>query len=56
VEIGDEKPHSQQQGKYVTTEFEPCFDAADFVRAGKDIFAQRSEVLKLYLNKLKNKI
>uniref|UniRef100_A0A2K5W7J8 Glycine amidinotransferase n=1 Tax=Macaca fascicularis TaxID=9541 RepID=A0A2K5W7J8_MACFA len=32
------------QGKFVTTEFEPCFDAADFIRAGKDIFAQRSQV------------
>ena len=32
------------QGKFVTTEFEPCFDAADFVRAGKDIFVQRSQV------------
>ena len=31
-------------GKYATTEFEPCFDAADFLRAGKDIFAQRSHV------------
>ena len=32
------------EGKFVTTEFEPCFDAADFMRAGKDIFAQRSQV------------
>lgn len=32
------------QGKFVTTEFEPCFDAADFIRAGKDIFVQRSQV------------
>ena len=32
------------QGKFVTTEFEPCFDAADFMRAGTDIFAQRSQV------------
>lgn len=32
------------QGRFVTTEFEPCFDAADFMRAGKDIFAQRSQV------------
>lgn len=35
------------QGKFVTTEFEPCFDAADFMRAGKDIFVQRSQVLRL---------
>ena len=33
------------QGRYVTTEFEPCFDAADFIRAGKDVFAQRSQVI-----------
>ena len=32
------------KGKFVTTEFEPCFDAADFIRAGKDIFVQRSQV------------
>ena len=29
----------------MTTEFEPCFDAADFIRAGRDIFVQRSQVL-----------
>ena len=33
------------KGKFVTTEFEPCFDAADFIRAGRDIFAQRSQVI-----------
>ena len=32
------------EGKFVTTEFKPCFDAADFTRAGKDIFVQRSHV------------
>ncbi|XP_067941347.1 glycine amidinotransferase, mitochondrial-like isoform X2 [Watersipora subatra] len=32
------------EGRFVTTEFEPCFDAADFIRAGWDIFAQRSQV------------
>ena len=32
------------EGKFVTTEFEPCFDAADFTRAGRDIFVQRSQV------------
>ena len=31
-------------GQFVTTEFEPCFDAADFIRAGRDIFVQRSHV------------
>lgn len=29
---------------YVITEFEPVFDAADFVRCGKDIFVQHSHV------------
>ncbi|KAK7912431.1 hypothetical protein WMY93_012642 [Mugilogobius chulae] len=32
------------QGKFVTTEHEPCFDAADFMRAGRDLFVQRSQV------------
>ncbi|XP_061103153.1 glycine amidinotransferase, mitochondrial isoform X2 [Conger conger] len=32
------------QGRFVTTEHEPCFDAADFIRAGRDIFVQRSQV------------
>lgn len=35
------------QGKFVTTEYEPCFDAADFMRAGKDIFVQRSQVQRI---------
>jgi glycine amidinotransferase len=30
--------------RYVTTESEPTFDAADFVRCGRDIFGQRSHV------------
>uniref|UniRef100_A0AAQ4R1T2 Glycine amidinotransferase n=1 Tax=Gasterosteus aculeatus aculeatus TaxID=481459 RepID=A0AAQ4R1T2_GASAC len=32
------------EGKFVTTEHEPCFDAADFIRAGRDLFVQRSQV------------
>lgn len=32
------------EGKFVTNEFEPTFDAADFIRCGKDIFVQRSQV------------
>jgi len=36
-----------EENRYVTTEFEPCFDAADFVRCGKDIFVQRSHVTNL---------
>ena len=31
-------------GEFVTTEFEPVFDAAEFTRIGKDIFCQRSQV------------
>jgi glycine amidinotransferase len=30
--------------KYAITEFEPTFDAADFIRCGKDIFVQKSHV------------
>ncbi|SDN05298.1 glycine amidinotransferase [Ensifer sp. YR511] len=30
--------------RYVTAEAEPLFDAADFIRCGRDIFAQRSHV------------
>ncbi len=33
-----------KKGGYVATEFEPVFDAADFIRCGKDIFCQRSHV------------
>ncbi|MBI1208008.1 MAG: amidinotransferase [Azospirillum sp.] len=29
---------------FVTTEFEPVFDAADFTRCGRDIFGQRSQI------------
>lgn len=32
------------QNKFVTTEHEPCFDAADFIRFGYDVFGQRSQV------------
>jgi glycine amidinotransferase len=30
--------------KYVINDFEPTFDAADFIRCGKDIFYQKSQV------------
>uniref|UniRef100_F7CQX3 Glycine amidinotransferase n=1 Tax=Ornithorhynchus anatinus TaxID=9258 RepID=F7CQX3_ORNAN len=40
----DDRHRLAAQGKFVTTEFEPCFDAADFIRAGRDIFAQRSQI------------
>jgi len=35
------------QNRFVTTEYEPCFDAADFMRAGTDIFVQKSQVTNL---------
>ena len=38
-DVGQDKPF-----EYVTTELEPCFDAADFIRLGKDVFGQRSHV------------
>ena len=32
------------EGKYILTEAEPCFDAADVMRCGRDIFVQVSHV------------
>ncbi|XP_069768058.1 glycine amidinotransferase, mitochondrial isoform X1 [Narcine bancroftii] len=43
----EDRNHLAAEGKFVTTEHEPCFDAADFIRAGKDIFVQRSQVTNL---------
>lgn len=47
-EFAAQSPEEQEalvaQGHYVTTEFEPCFDAADIVRFGRDLFIQRSHV------------
>jgi glycine amidinotransferase len=37
-------PAPDEPMRYLTTEFEPVFDAADFVRCGRDIFALRSNV------------
>ena len=36
--------YSVERGEWVTTEYEPTFDAADFARFGEDIFVQRSHV------------
>ncbi|MCP4156884.1 MAG: amidinotransferase [bacterium] len=36
------EPESLDKIDYVVTEFEPVFDAADFVKCGRDIFYQRS--------------
>ncbi|GGT79643.1 amidinotransferase [Streptomyces lateritius] len=37
-------PRADEPMRYILTEFEPVFDAADFVRAGRDIFVTRSNV------------
>ncbi len=39
-----EHPQPDGQMQYALTEFEPTFDAADFIRCGRDVFAQRSNV------------
>ena len=33
-----------EQGLFSTTDSEPCFEAADILRCGKDLFVQRSQV------------
>ncbi|MEV7847535.1 amidinotransferase [Streptomyces cyaneofuscatus] len=37
-------PGADEPMRYILTEFEPVFDAADFVRAGRDLFVTRSNV------------
>jgi glycine amidinotransferase len=37
-------PGADEPMRYLLTEFEPVFDAADFVRAGRDLFVTRSNV------------
>ncbi|AVH57991.1 MULTISPECIES: amidinotransferase [Streptomyces] len=37
-------PEGGEPMRYILTEFEPVFDAADFVRAGRDLFVTRSNV------------
>jgi glycine amidinotransferase len=39
-----EEPADNKEMTYVITEFEPTFDAADFVKCGRDIFVQKSHV------------
>jgi glycine amidinotransferase len=38
------EPTDMKEMSYVITEFEPTFDAADFVKCGRDIFVQKSHV------------
>lgn len=40
----DESTFKHNTKQFVTNEFEPVFDAAEFTRIGKDIFTQRSQV------------
>jgi len=37
-------PTSDEPMRFIINEFEPVFDAADFVRCGRDIFVQKSNV------------
>ncbi|MER5219990.1 amidinotransferase [Streptomyces flaveus] len=37
-------PEADEPMRHILTEFEPVFDAADFVRAGRDLFVTRSNV------------
>jgi glycine amidinotransferase len=38
------EPHDGDPARFVITEFEPTFDAADFIRCGRDIIGQKSNV------------
>ncbi len=38
------EPATGEEVSYVITEFEPTFDAADFIRCGRDIIVQKSHV------------
>lgn len=40
-------PREGEPMRYLLTELEPVFDAADFIRCGRDIFAMRSNVTNL---------
>jgi glycine amidinotransferase len=40
-------PEKGEPIRYVTNEFEPVFDAADFIRCGRDLFVTRSNVTNL---------
>ena len=44
------------ESNYVITEFEPCFDAADFMRAGKDVFVRQSNVGENFISIIMKKI
>ncbi|XP_065841659.1 glycine amidinotransferase, mitochondrial-like [Oscarella lobularis] len=44
IESVSDRHRLAARGSFVTTEYEPAFDAADFMRCGRDIFVQRSQV------------
>jgi glycine amidinotransferase len=55
IETVGDRHELAEQGRFVTTEFEPCFDAADITRCGRDLFVQRSQVTnKLGITWLRN--
>lgn len=43
-DLNYQAPIYGEEMRYAVTEFEPTFDAADFVRCGRDIFGQKSHV------------
>src|SRR2546421_190779 len=43
-DAGYDRQRPCESGRYLTLEHEPTFDAADFIRCGRDIFVQRSHV------------
>lgn len=48
IESVEDRHELAGQGRFVTTEFEPAFDAADIMRCGRDLFVQRSQVTNKY--------
>ncbi|XP_028402369.1 glycine amidinotransferase, mitochondrial-like [Dendronephthya gigantea] len=44
ITSAEDRKRLAAEGKFVTTEHDICFDAADFMRCGTDVFAQRSQV------------
>jgi glycine amidinotransferase len=42
--LAEEEAGGHRAPPFMVTEYEPTFDAADFIRCGRDIFAQRSHV------------
>jgi glycine amidinotransferase len=46
--VSEEEFKTDTANHFVTTEFEPIFDAAEFTRLGKDIFVQRSQVTNMF--------